>query len=87
MDIPPEVDEGSTRVHQLCQLIFESRQDSQSMCWMGRMAAIEESEAKRPRSGRARDQNKRDRLMGISPVDLSHEEDGFGDMIRKSLTT
>ena len=46
----------------------------------------EKSEAKRPRStsttpksGRAKDPDEHDRLMGISWVDLSDEEDGFGD--------
>ena len=46
----------------------------------------EESEAKRPCStsttpkpGRATDPNEYDCLMGVSSVDLSGEEDGFGD--------
>ena len=46
----------------------------------------EESEAKRPRSvstalksGRAREPDECDRLMGTSSLDLSEEEDGFGD--------
>ena len=45
----------------------------------------EESEAKRPRSTsttpksrRAKDPDEHDRLMGISAVDLSDEENGFG---------
>ena len=39
----------------------------------------EEATSTTPKSGRAKDPDEYGRLMGVSSVDLSGEEDGFGD--------
>ena len=56
------------------------------MCGQKNVVHEEENEAKRPRStsttpksGKGMHPDECDRLMGITSVDLSAEEDGFGD--------